>query len=242
MKYEKIVSGIFVSRPNRFIAHVLIDGKEEIVHVKNTGRCKELLVPGCKVYLEDFEGRMGSRKLRYSLIAVEKKRCLSDADCGRNDSCKDYEMILINMDSQAPNKVVAEWLSTQGYDFIKPEFTFGKSRVDFYMERGKEKFLLEVKGCTLEYNGHCFFPDAPTERGVKHLEELIKAKEHGYHAAVLILIQMEESIDFAPNDETHKEFGDTLRIAASRGVEVLCYNCKVTPDSLQLKDKIKVVL
>lgn len=231
MKYEKIVSGIFVSRPNRFIAHVLIDGKEEIVHVKNTGRCKELLVPGCKVYLEDFEGRMGSRKLRYSLIAVEKKR-----DEGKNES------ILINMDSQAPNKVVAEWLSTQGYDFIKPEFTFGKSRVDFYMERGKEKFLLEVKGCTLEYNGHCFFPDAPTERGVKHLEELIKAKEHGYHAAVLILIQMEESIDFAPNDETHKEFGDTLRIAASRGVEVLCYNCKVTPDSLQLKDKIKVVL
>lgn len=231
MKYEKIVSGIFVSRPNRFIAHVLIDGTEEIVHVKNTGRCKELLVPGCKVYLEDFEGRMGSRKLRYSLIAVEKKR-----DKGKNES------ILINMDSQAPNKVVAEWLSTQGYDFIKPEFTFGKSRVDFYMERGKEKFLLEVKGCTLEYNGHCFFPDAPTERGVKHLEELIKAKEHGYHAAVLILIQMEESIDFAPNDETHKEFGDTLRIAASRGVEVLCYNCKVTPDSLQLKDKIKVVL
>lgn len=231
MKYEKIVSGIFVSRPNRFIAHVLIDGTEEIVHVKNTGRCKELLVPGCKVYLEDFEGRMGSRKLRYSLIAVEKKR-----DEGKNES------ILINMDSQAPNKVVAEWLSTQGYDFIKPEFTFGKSRVDFYMERGKEKFLLEVKGCTLEYNGHCFFPDAPTERGVKHLEELIKAKEHGYHAAVLILIQMEESIDFAPNDETHKEFGDTLRIAASRGVEVLCYNCKVTPDSLQLKDKIKVIL
>ena len=231
MKYEKIVSGIFVSRPNRFIAHVLIDGTEEIVHVKNTGRCKELLVPGCKVYLEDFEGRMGSRKLRYSLIAVEKKR-----DEGKNES------ILINMDSQAPNKVVAEWLSTQGYDFIKPEFTFGKSRVDFYMERGKEKFLLEVKGCTLEYNGHCFFPDAPTERGVKHLEELIKAKEHGYHAAVLILIQMEESIDFAPNDETHKEFGDTLRIAASRGVDVLCYNCKVTPDSLELKDKVKVIL
>lgn len=231
MKYEKIVSGIFVSRPNRFIARVLIDGKEEIVHVKNTGRCKELLIPGVKVYLEDFEGRMGSRKLRYSLIAVEKKR-----DEGNNES------ILINMDSQAPNKVVAEWLSTQGYDFIKPEFTFGKSRVDFYMERGKEKFLLEVKGCTLEYNGHCFFPDAPTERGVKHLEELIKAKEHGYHAAVLILIQMEESIDFAPNDETHKEFGDTLRIAASRGVEVLCYNCKVTPDSLELKDKVKVIL
>ena len=231
MKYEKIVSGIFVSRPNRFIAHVLIDGTEEIVHVKNTGRCKELLVPGCKVYLEDFERRMGIRKLRYSFIKIEKKR-----DEGKNES------ILINMDSQAPNKVVGEWLATQGYTFIKSEYKYGDSRIDFYMEKGTDKYLLEVKGCTLEYNGHCFFPDAPTERGVKHLEELIKAKEHGYHAAVLILIQMEESIDFAPNDETHKEFGDTLRIAASRGVEVLCYNCKVTPDSLQLKDKIKVVL
>lgn len=232
MQYEKIVSGIFIDRPNRFIAHVDIGGTTETVHVKNTGRCKELLIPGVKVYLEDFEGRMANRKLRYSLIAVEK------VCCGK----KDTKTILINMDSQAPNKVVGEWLATQGYDYIKPEFTFGNSRVDFYMERGKEKFLLEVKGCTLEYNGHCFFPDAPTERGVKHLEELMKAKEQGYHAAVLILIQMEESIDFAPNDETHKAFGDTLRLAASRGVEVLCYNCRVTPDSLEIKDKVKVIL
>ena len=142
MKYKKIVSGIFVSRPNRFIAHVLIDGTEEIVHVKNTGRCKELLVPGCKVYLEDFEGQMGKRKLRYSLIAVEKKRRLSDADCGRNDSCKDYEMILINMDSQAPNKVVGEWLATQGYTFIKSEYKYGDSRIDFYMEKGTELLCL----------------------------------------------------------------------------------------------------
>lgn len=242
MKYKKIVSGIFVSRPNRFIAHVLIDGTEEIVHVKNTGRCKELLVPGCKVYLEDFEGRMGSRKLRYSLIAVEKKRCLSDSDCGRNDSCKDYEMILINMDSQAPNKVVGEWLATQGYTFIKSEYNYGDSRIDFYMEKGTDKYLLEVKGCTLENNGHCKFPDAPTERGVKHLHELIKARKKGYRTAVLILVQMEKVTDFSPNDETHKAFGDTLRLAASKGVEILCYNCKVTPDSLELKDKVKVVL
>lgn len=242
MKYEKIVSGIFVSRPNRFIAHVLIDGKEEIVHVKNTGRCKELLVPGCKVYLEDFHGRMGTRKLRYSLVAVEKKRCLSDADCGRNDSCKDYEIILINMDSQAPNKVVGEWLATQGYTFIKSEYNYGDSRIDFYMEKGTDKYLLEVKGCTLENNGHCKFPDAPTERGVKHLHELIKAREKGYRTAVLILVQMEKVTDFSPNDETHKEFGDTLRLAADKGVEILCYNCKVTPDSLELKDKVKVVL
>lgn len=232
MHYEKIVSGIFIDRPNRFIAHVDIGGTTETVHVKNTGRCKELLIPGVKVYLEDFEGRMANRKLRYSLIAVEK------VYCGK----KNTKTILINMDSQAPNKVVGEWLATQEYDFIKPEFTFGNSRVDFYMERGTEKFLLEVKGCTLESDGHCFFPDAPTERGVKHLEELMKAKEQGYHAAVLILIQMEQAIDFAPNDETHKAFGDTLRLAASRGVEVLCYNCRVTPDSLELKDKVKVVL
>lgn len=231
MKYEKIVSGVFVSRPNRFIAHVLIDGTEEIVHVKNTGRCKELLVPGCKVYLEDFEGRMGSRKLRYSLVAVEKKR-----DEGKNES------ILINMDSQAPNKVVGEWLATQGYTFIKSEYKYGDSRIDFYMEKGTDKYLLEVKGCTLENNGHCKFPDAPTERGVKHLHELIKAKKDGYRTAVLILVQMEKVTDFSPNDETHKEFGDTLRLAASKGVEILCYNCKVTPDSLQLKDKVKVVL
>lgn len=234
MHYKKIVSGIFIDRPNRFIAHVDIDGTTETVHVKNTGRCKELLIPGVKVYLEDFEGRMASRKLRYSLIAVEK------VSCKKKDA--ESRTILINMDSQAPNKVVGEWLATQGYDFIKPEFTFGNSRVDFYMERGNEKFLLEVKGCTLEFDGHCFFPDAPTERGIKHLEELMAAKELGYHAAVLILIQMEEAIDFAPNDKTHKAFGDTLRLASSRGVEVLCYNCKVTPDSLELKDKVKVVL
>lgn len=234
MKYNKIVSGIFLSRPNRFIAHVEIDGKEETVHVKNTGRCKELLVPGAKVYLEDFDGRMGTRKLRYSLVSVEK--------CCKSNKVDFSRTILINMDSQAPNKVVGEWLATQDYDLVKPEYTFGNSRVDFYMEKGNEKFLLEVKGCTLEFDGHCFFPDAPTERGVKHLEELMKAKESGYKAAVLILIQMEEATDFAPNDETHKAFGDTLRLAASKGVEILCYNCRVTPDSLELKDKVKVIL
>ena len=229
MKYQKIVEGIFISRPNRFIAHVEIDGKEETVHVKNTGRCRELLVPGTKVYLEDFEGRMGTRKLRYSLVAVEK-------------CCKNNKTILINMDSQAPNKVVGEWLSKQDYDFIKPEYTYGKSRVDFYMERRKEKFLLEVKGCTLEFDGHCKFPDAPTERGVKHLTELIEAKENGFWAGVLFLIQMEDAKDFSPNDETHKAFGDALRLAASKGVEVLCYSCHVTPDSLSIGSEIPVIL
>ena len=233
MHYEKIVSGIFIDRPNRFIAHVDIDGTTETVHVKNTGRCKELLVPGAKVYLEDFEGRMGTRKLRYSLVAVEK-------------CCKNNKTILINLDSQAPNAVIKEEFEKSGINF-KSECTYKNSRFDFYFEKtdnvGKTtKGFLEVKGCTLESNGHCKFPDAPTERGVKHLTELIEAKENGFWAGVLFLIQMEEAKDFAPNDETHKAFGDALRLAASKGVEVLCYSCHVTPDRLALKDPVKVIL
>ena len=239
MRYSKITTGTFIDRPNRFIAHISIEGNIETVHVKNTGRCKELLLPGSKVILEDFRNRPAfeNRKTKFDLIAVYKK-----IEQKNPLHAKIGSEILINMDSQAPNKVVGEWLATQDYDLVKPEYTFGNSRVDFYMEKGNEKFLLEVKGCTLEFDGHCFFPDAPTERGVKHLEELMKAKESGYKAAVLILIQMEEATDFAPNDETHKAFGDTLRLAASKGVEILCYNCRVTPDSLELKDKVKVIL
>lgn len=234
MKYEKIVSGIFISRPNRFIAHVEVNGKEETVHVKNTGRCKELLIPGTKVYLEDFEGRMGTRKLRYSLIAVEKI------------CCNPNKTKLINMDSQAPNAVIKEEFQKSSIHF-KPECTYKNSRFDFYFEKTDDvgnttNGFLEVKGCTLENDGHCKFPDAPTERGVKHLEELIDAREKGYWAGVLILIQMEDVKDFAPNDETHKAFGDALRLAASKGVEVLCYSCHVTPDRLEIKDKVKVIL
>ena len=223
MKYSNVVEARFVNRPNRFIAHVELDGQIETVHVKNTGRCKELLLPGAKVILERSDNL--TRKTRYDLIAVYKE-----------------PIGLINMDSQAPNKVVKEWLEGQDFDYVKPEYTYGKSRIDFYMEKGTDKYLLEVKGCTLENNGHCNFPDAPTERGVKHLHELIKAKKDGYRTAVLILVQMEKVTDFSPNDETHKAFGDILRLAASKGVEILCYNCKVTPDSLELKDKVKVVL
>lgn len=234
MIYQNVVPGIFISRPNRFIAHVEIDGKEETVHVKNTGRCKELLIPGATVYLEDFKGRMGSRKLRYSLIAVEKF-------CGNSNKTK-----LINMDSQAPNAVIKEEFQKSDINF-KPECTYGNSRFDFYFEKTDDvgnttKGFLEVKGCTLENDGYCRFPDAPTERGVKHLEELIDAKEKGYWAGVLFLIQMEQAKDFAPNDENHKAFGDALRLAASKGVEVLCYNCNVTPESLSIKDKVKVIL
>ena len=187
MRYEKIIKGIFKDRPNRFIAHVEIEGKLETVHVKNTGRCKELLIPGSTVILEDFRNRSGyeNRKTKFDLIAVYK-------NLDQNHPLyKNHNFLLINMDSQAPNKVVAEWLALQDYDFIKPEFTYGNSRVDFYMEKKttaseksgahqKQKFFMEVKGCTLEKNGIGYFPDAPTERGVKHLKELAAAVEHGY--------------------------------------------------------------
>ncbi len=232
MHYNSVIPARFVSRPNRFIAHVIVDGCEKIAHVKNTGRCKELLVPGCTVYLEDFAGRMGSRKLQYSLIAVEKV-------------CEDGKIRLINMDSQAPNGVIKEEFVKSGLVF-KAETTYRDSRFDFYFEKDGisplERGYLEVKGCTLENQGHCLFPDAPTVRGVKHINELIDAKKDGYWAGILILIQMEDVKDFAPNDSTHKEFGDALRKAKSEGVEILCYNCKVTPCSLELLDKVPVIL
>ena len=160
MKYREIADGIFVDRPNRFIAHVEVNGAVETVHVKNTGRCKELLLPGTAVRLEVSDNP--KRKTKYDLVAVHKQG-----------------LGWVNMDSQAPNKVVGEWLAKQGYDYIKPEFTYGKSRIDFYMEKGEQKYLLEVKGCTLEVDGIGYFPDAPTERGVKHLHELAQAQQAG---------------------------------------------------------------
>ena len=161
MKYKNIIKAVFISRPNRFIAKVLVDGHEETVHVKNTGRCKELLIPGCEVWLT--EPGTPERKTKYDLVAVRKSTG-----------------VLFNIDSQAPNKVVKEWLETKGYDRIVPEYTYGDSRIDFYMEKENEKSLMEVKGCTLEVDGIGYFPDAPTERGVKHLRELVKAKKEGY--------------------------------------------------------------
>ena len=173
MKYDKVVRGTFLDRPNRFIAHVLIDGKTETVHVKNTGRCRELLVEGAEIWLEYAESP--ARKTKYDLIAVRKSSGL-----------------LVNIDSQAPNKVAREWLETQGFDKIAPEYTYGNSRIDFYMEKDGERFLMEVKGCTLEIDGIGYFPDAPTERGVKHLRELARAVGEGYHAAVAFVIQMDD--------------------------------------------------
>jgi sugar fermentation stimulation protein A len=213
MKYDNITKAVFVNRPNRFIAEVDIDGKREIVHVKNTGRCKELLIPGCDVWLT--EPGTPDRKTRYDLIAVKK-------DNG----------ILFNIDSQAPNKVVKEWLVTQDYDKVVPEYKFGNSRIDFYMERGEERYLMEVKGCTLEIDGIGYFPDAPTERGVKHLQELTEAVKNGYKAMIAFVIQMDGVSEVRANIVTHPEFGVALDEAKATGVQVIFLKCHVEPDTL----------
>lgn len=215
MKYKKVVKGEFIERPNRFIAKVKIDGQIETVHVKNTGRCKELLLPGAAVILEDCASP--KRKTRYDLIAVYKE--------GRG---------LINMDSQAPNKVVGEWLASIEGAFVKPEFTYGQSRVDFYMEQEGERYLIEVKGVTLERDGICYFPDAPTERGVKHIRELRKANQEGIHCFIAFVIQMEQVTKVLANEETHKEFAEELELAKQEGVGVLMLPCKVGEDTLHI--------
>ena len=233
MKYEKIVSARFLSRPNRFVAIVNHNGNEISVHVKNTGRCRELLVPDSVVYLEDFSYRQGKRKLLYDLIAVRKGD------------------LLINMDSQAPNKVAGEALENGSIKLIdmseltiiRPEKVYGDSRFDFYIEdKNGEKGFVEVKGVTLENDGIASFPDAPTERGVKHIKELVKAMENGYHSYVLFVIQMLGIKLFTPNDATHREFGDTLRYAAEKGVHILAYECAVTPDSLEITRAVPIEL
>ncbi len=215
MRYENITQGIFVDRPNRFVAHVEIGGRTETVHVKNTGRCRELLVPGAEVFLT-APGTPG-RKTRYDLVAVRKSSGL-----------------LINMDSQAPNKVVKEWLERQSFDKVVPEHTYGASRIDFYMERGGQQYLLEVKGCTLEVDGVGYFPDAPTERGVKHLYELIRAAKDGYRAMAAFVIQMDGITQVWPNVAMHPAFGAAFDEAEAAGVEILRLPCHVEPDSLEI--------
>lgn len=228
MNYESVIRGCFLSRPNRFIARVEIGGEQVVAHVKNTGRCKELLVPGATVYLQDWGENHPTRKTRYDLIAVEK------------------DDLLVNMDSQAPNKVFAEWVHkgdfVSGLTYLKPEAKWGNSRFDFYWESEQRKGFVEVKGVTLEFDGHCLFPDAPTQRGVKHLEELILAKEEGYETAVCFVIQMEGMREFSPNDETHPAFGTALRKAAQAGVRLIAVECGVTPDSLYIAKEIPVHL
>ena len=226
MKYDNIVKGIFLSRSNRFIAQVLVDGKEETVHVKNTGRCRELLTDRAEVFLE--RSTNPDRKTKYDLIAVNKN--------GK----------LINMDSQIPNDVAGEWLK-EGNLFsenaiIKREVTYGKSRFDFYIEDSDDKIFLEVKGVTLENEGVAMFPDAPTERGVKHINELVSAVESGYKGYILFVIQMEEVHLFKPNDITHKAFGDALRNAEKKGVKIIAVNCKTEKDSIVISKEIEVEL
>lgn len=213
MIYSNITRGRFLDRPNRFIAHVEMAGKMETVHVKNTGRCRELLLPGTEVILSRSDNP--KRKTRYDLTAVYKSG-----------------LGLVNIDSQAPNHVVQEWLAELPFDRIKPEYVYDKSRIDFFMEKGSERFLLEVKGCTLEIGGVGYFPDAPTERGVRHLHELKKAAEEGYHAAVAFAITMPKVTRVLPNDEMQPEFGEALREARKAGVKVLCLPCCVSPQEL----------
>lgn len=226
MKYTNIQQAIFIDRPNRFIAHVELEGITQVCHVKNTGRCKELLKPGSLVYLE--ESGNPNRKTKYDLVAVEK------------------EKLLVNIDSQAPNKVVKEWLDAGGIypnpTLIYPEVKRGNSRMDFYIEDKEWKAFIEVKGVTLENDGVAAFPDAPTERGVKHIYHLIDVLKEGYEAYLVFVIQFKPVKYLVPNDMTHEEFGKALREAVAAGVHVLAYDCIVTPDSMRLDQIVEVHL
>ncbi len=231
MKYRNIHKAQFISRPNRFVAEVLLDGEMVIAHVKNTGRCRELLIPGVTVYLDEPGG--ATRKTKYDLVAVEKV-------------CPDGSTLLINMDSQAPNEAAAEFLSHgtlfPHYTNIRREVTMGNSRFDFCIEQRDKITFLEVKGCTLEDCGIASFPDAPTERGVKHIEELIELKGQGYGAAILFIIQMKGVSEFRPNDRTHKAFGDALRRAHRAGVDIFAYDSIVTSHSITVDSSVKICL
>ncbi|MBR2309109.1 MAG: DNA/RNA nuclease SfsA [Oscillospiraceae bacterium] len=225
MHYENMVPGVFIKRPNRFIAHIAIDGKEEICHVKNTGRCRELLPEGAQVYCQRASNP--ERKTKYDLITVKKGSRL------------------INMDSQAPNIAAGEWLKSGGLGEIselKPETTHGISRFDFSFLKDGKKCFLEVKGVTLEKDGVCAFPDAPTERGAKHLRELAQAVKDGYGGYVLFVIQMDDVKYLHPNDGTDPAFGKALREAAAAGVQVLAMDCRVTEDTMVMQNPVDVRL
>ena len=226
MQYGKILPARFLARPNRFVARVEAEGQELVCHVKNTGRCRELLVPGATVWLE--ESPNPNRKTKFDLIAVEKGERL------------------INMDAQAPNQVFGEWARAGKWvpdlTLLRPETKYGASRFDFYWEAPDRRGFVEVKGVTLEEDGVVRFPDAPTLRGVKHLEELMAAKEAGYEAAVCFVVQMGEVRWMEPNDRTHPEFGEALRRAARAGVQVLALDCDVRPDRLDIAGPVEVRL
>ena len=230
MKYKTIIKSKFISRPNRFIAFCDVEGRSEVVHVKNTGRCRELLVDGATVYLSVSQNP--ERKTKYDLVAVEK--------------VTERGTILINMDSQAPNAAAYEWICSGGIfgedAVVRREVTYGNSRFDLYVEQGERRAFVEVKGVTLESDGVASFPDAPTERGVKHIGELAEAIKEGYEAYILFVVQMKEIHTFSPNDDTHKAFGDALRSAKAAGVKVLAYDCKVTPEEMKIDLPINIEL
>ncbi len=229
MKYTKVVEGIFLKRPNRFIAHVLIDGKEEVVHVKNTGRCRELLLPNAKVLLEDCSYNL-NRKTRYSIIAVWKGD------------------MLINMDSQVPNTVVYDALKSnkisefKNLEYLKKEVTFGNSRFDIYFESKDKKGFIEIKGVTLEDNGTAMFPDAPTTRGTKHVLEMIESVKKGYIGAIFFLIQMKGPDVFRLNWKMDREFSQAVKLASEKGVKVLAYDAIVEKDTISIGKPIKIDL
>ncbi len=226
MRYERIEEGRFCARPNRFIAEIEMNGGTEICHVKNTGRCKELLTPGVKVLVQKAENP--ERKTKYDLISVFKN--------GK----------LINMDSQAPNKVFLEWVKKEEYfqniTLIKPECKYQNSRFDFYIEADGKRHFVEVKGVTLEEDGVLMFPDAPTERGIKHIRELMNAVDEGYGGHIFFVAQMEECKYFTPNQKTHPAFAKALCEAERKGVCIHCVNCKVTEEELNIQDFVTVVL
>lgn len=226
MKYQNIKKGIFIDRPNRFIAHVQLDGRVETVHVKNTGRCGELLIPGAEVIVADCRGNPG-RSTGYDLLTVRKGARL------------------VNMDSQAPNKIAAEYIPHLYPDasLVKPEQKVGNSRLDFYIETaGGRKIYMEVKGVTLEQEGVVLFPDAPTERGVRHLQELVSCIGQGYEACVLFVVQMGEVTYFTPNERTHPAFGQALREAAAVGVDIRAVDCTVTEDTVIPNKEVEIRL
>lgn len=226
MRYEKLFEAEFIERLNRFVAAVNLNGERVMCHVRNTGRLKELLVPGVKVYIE--ESGNPARKYRYTLVQVLKKERL------------------VNIDSQAPNKMAAEWVKSSGYfgkiSVIKPEKIFGSSRFDLYIESGERRIFIEVKGVTLENDGVAYFPDAPTERGIKHLNELAECAASGYEACILFVIQMKGINEFRPNDMSHPEFGTALRRAAEAGVEIMAYDCEVSGRKVCIDTPVPVKL
>ncbi|MBQ6383595.1 MAG: DNA/RNA nuclease SfsA [Clostridia bacterium] len=213
MKYENVVPAVFLNRLNRFTALAEIQGKKETVHVKNTGRCRELLISGSEIWL--CRSDRTDRKTAYDLITVRKQNGM-----------------LFNIDSQAPNKVALEWLQAQGWDRIIPEYRYGSSRIDFCMEKGDGRYLMEVKGCTLEKEGIGWFPDAPTDRGVRHIRELMHAAKEGYHAILAFVIQTDGITEVRPNRMTDPQFADAMEEAARQGVKILFLPCHVETDSI----------